>query len=115
MQLKWLLGAVAEVPLSQQVIDAHFDSIFLSKVSANKINSVLAQDLVTPSGASLVGLLSKDPTSLVAVAAFGTGNWQVSISVDDAGSSVVCFSARMFLRPRAGLRSTENSPLLLRT
>jgi len=85
VQLKWLLGAVADVPLSQQVIDAHFDSIFLSKVSASKINSVLAQNLVTPSGASLVGMLSKDPISLVAVAAFGTGNWQVSISVDDAG------------------------------
>jgi hypothetical protein len=85
VQLRWFLGSVADVPLSQQVIDTHFDSVFLSKVSANKINSVLEHNLVTPSGASLVGLLSKNPTSLVVVAVFGTGNWQVSISVDNAG------------------------------
>jgi beta-lactamase class A len=85
VQLRWFLGSVVDLPLSQQVIDTHFDSIFLSKVSASKINSVLEQNLVTPSGAPLVGLLSKDSTSLVAVAAFGTGSWQVSISVDNAG------------------------------
>jgi hypothetical protein len=84
-QLTWFLGAVAHIPLSERMIDDHFDSSFLSKFSANKINSVLMQHFLTPSGASLVGLLSQDPTSLVAVAAFGTGNWQVSIAVDRTG------------------------------
>ncbi|HXW34462.1 MAG TPA: serine hydrolase [Acidimicrobiales bacterium] len=84
-QLTWFLGAVAHVPLSDQMIDAHFDPSFLSAVSADKLNSGLVQHFATPSGASLVGLLGQDPTTIVAVATFGTGNWQVSISVDGAG------------------------------
>jgi hypothetical protein len=32
-QLTWFLGARSVAPLSQQVIDAHFDSIFPGEVS----------------------------------------------------------------------------------
>jgi uncharacterized protein YceK len=83
-QLTWFLGAVAAAPLSQQVIDAHFDGLFLSEVSPAKLNDVLAE-FSAASGASLVGLLSKGPTSLVALATFGTQRWKVTISVDSAG------------------------------
>ncbi len=94
-QLTWFLRAVAEVPLSQQVIRAHFDSGFLAKISPAQLNSVLAGlpaavgASVPSSGASLIGLLSenpaRDPDSLLAVAAFGSATLTVDISVDGAG------------------------------
>ena len=83
-QLKWFLGAVSDAPLPVQVIDAHFDTLFLAEVNPEKINAVL-EEFSPRSGASLVGLLSESPTSLVAVVTFGTGNWKVTISVDSAG------------------------------
>ena len=94
-QLTWFLRAVAEVPWSQQVIRAHFDSGFLAQISPDQINSVLAQlpaalgTSVPSSGASLIGLLSenpaRDPDSLLAVAAFGSATLTVDIAVDRAG------------------------------
>ena len=87
-QLTWFLRALADLPLSQQVIRAHFDSGFLAHISPDQLNSALAQ-LPAPSGASLIGLLSqdpaRDPVSLLAVAAFGSVALTVSISVDRAG------------------------------
>ena len=84
-QLSWFLAAVADAPLSQQEIGAHFDAGFLSKVSVDEFNQVLLEDVPAPSGASLVGVVSQDPTSLVAVATFGPLTEKVSISVDGAG------------------------------
>jgi ORF 12 gene product N-terminal len=94
-QLTWFLRAVAEVPLSQQVIRAHFDSGFLARISPDQINSTLARlpaalgTSVPSSGASLIGLLSenpaRDPDSLLAVAAFGSVTLTVEIGVDRAG------------------------------
>jgi beta-lactamase class A len=84
-QLTWFLGAVAAVPLSEQSIDAHFDSLFLGQVSPAKLNAALEEEFAAPSGGSLVGLLSEDPTSLVAVANFGTVRLKVTISVDGTG------------------------------
>jgi beta-lactamase class A len=85
-QLTWFLRAVADAPLSQQVIQAHFDSAFLAQISPVQINSVLAH---LPTPASLTGVLSQDPahdpTALIAVAAFGGTQLEVSISVDGAG------------------------------
>ena len=44
-QFRWLLGAVAETPLAQQMIRTHFDSDFLSQVSPNRLNTVLSHVL----------------------------------------------------------------------
>jgi hypothetical protein len=83
-QLTWFLDAMANIPLSRQMIEAHFDSRFLGKISPEEINSDLA-GVPAPSGASLIGLLSQGPASLMAVAAFGDVKLTVSISVDGAG------------------------------
>jgi Beta-lactamase enzyme family len=94
-QLTWFLRAVAELPWSQPLIQAYFDSGFLAHISPAQLNSVLAGipaalgASVPSSGASLTGLLSQDPAgdpdTLVAVAAFGSVELQVSIAVDGAG------------------------------
>jgi len=83
-QLSWFLCAMASTPLSRQVIDAHFDSHFLGQVTVAGVNSALAQ-VPAPRGASLVGLLSQDPASLVAVATFGKTKLTVTIEVDGSG------------------------------
>jgi hypothetical protein len=83
-QLGWFLGAVADLPMSQQVIHSHFDSFFLSEVSPDQLNAVL-RGVPAAGGASLVGLLSEAPTSLVAVATFGAETVRVTISVDNSG------------------------------
>jgi Beta-lactamase enzyme family len=94
-QLTWFLRAVADLPWSQPLVQAHFDSGFLAHISPAQLNSVLAGlpaalgASVPSSGASLTGLLSEnpaqDPDTLVAVAAFGTVELQVNIAVDGAG------------------------------
>jgi len=87
-QLTWFLRALADLPLSQQVIRAHFDPAVLAHISAGQLNSALAQP-PAPGGASLIGLLSedpaRDPVSLLAVAAFGSVTLTVDIAVDRAG------------------------------
>ena len=87
-QLTWFLGAVADVPWSRRVIQAHFDSGFLAQVSPDQINSLLAEVPVRL-GASLTGVLwqypARDPVTLRAVADIGGLQSAVSISVDSAG------------------------------
>jgi beta-lactamase class A len=87
-QLTWFLRALADLPLSQHVIRAHFDSGLLPNISAEQLNSALEQP-PAPGGASLIGLLSedpaRDPVSLLAVAAFGSVTLTVDIAVDRAG------------------------------
>ncbi len=87
-QLTWFLRALADLPLSEQVIRAHFDSAVLAHISAAQLNSALAQP-PAPGGASLIGLLSEepagDPVSLLAVAAFGSVTLTVDVAVDRAG------------------------------
>ena len=81
-QLRWLLSSVADVPLSQEEIDAHFDALFRDKFSAAEINAALAQ---LPAPGKLTGVLSSSPTSLVAITTFGSGRWKVTLSVDGSG------------------------------
>ena len=87
-QLTWFLGAVADVPLSRQVIQAHFDSGFLAQFSPDQINSLL-EEVSVRLGASLTGVLwqypARDPVTLTAVADVGGLQSVVSISVDGAG------------------------------
>ena len=94
-QLTWFLRAVADLPWSQQVIRAHFDSGFLAQLSPAEINSGLEEGLPTldasvpSSGASLTGVLwqdpARDPDSLLAVASFGRVQLAVNIAADGAG------------------------------
>ncbi len=93
IELTWFLNAVADVPLSHQEIVYHFDSLFLGKVSAAKINAALAE-LSGPG--KLVGVQSSEPSDLVVIANFGTEHVQgvepspglrfkVTLSVDGSG------------------------------
>jgi hypothetical protein len=94
-QLTWFLRAVADLPWSRQVIQAHFDPDLLAHISPDELNSLLEQNLaawgasVPSSGASLTGLLwqhpARDPVSLLAVAAFGHVKLAVGIAVARAG------------------------------
>jgi hypothetical protein len=94
-QLTWFLRAVADLPWSQQLIRAHFDSGFLAQLSPADINSALEEGLPTldasvpSSGASLTGVLwqdpARDPDSLLAVASFGRVQLAVNIAADGAG------------------------------
>jgi hypothetical protein len=83
-QLEWFLSSVSDAPLSQQEIAAHFDTSFLAKIPAAKINAVLAE-FPARSGATVVGVLSTDPTDLVVIARFGTERLRVTLSVDGSG------------------------------
>jgi len=87
-QLTWFLRAVADLPWSQQLIQAHFDSGFLAQIGPAEINAVLAQ-APAPAGASLIRLLwqdqARDPVSLQAVAAFGSVMVTVNVTVNGAG------------------------------
>src|SRR5580658_5126827 len=60
-QLAWFLGAVPAAPLSQAVIDAHFDSVFLDQFSPAEFNAVLEEEFASRARGSLVGLLSDEP------------------------------------------------------
>ena len=86
-QLTWFLRAMADIPWSQQVIRAHFDSGFLGSISPAQLNSNL--DNLPAVAASLNGLLwqnpARDPDSLLAVASFGGQQLTVEIVADRAG------------------------------
>jgi hypothetical protein len=83
-QLAWFLAAVSAAPVSSQEIDAHFPTNISDELSSATFNAAL-EEFSPASGASLVGLLSEGPTSLVAIARFGTGNWKVTVAVDGDG------------------------------
>ena len=86
-QLTWFLGAVADVPWSRQVIQAHFDSGFLAQVSPDRSTRSWRRGL-SSLAASLTGCLAvpaRDPVTLRAVADIGGLQSAVSISVDSAG------------------------------
>ncbi len=86
-QLTWFLRAMADIPWSQLVIRAHFDSGFLESVSPAQLNSNL--DNLPAVAASLDGLLwqnpARDPDSLLALASFGGQQLTVEIVADRAG------------------------------
>ena len=82
-QLRWLIAAVAKLPLSGAQVRAHFDTAFLAQVSPAVLNQVLH-------AAAIVGLLSievSDPRTLVAIASASgvLSRAQVALSVDSQG------------------------------
>jgi Beta-lactamase enzyme family len=95
-QLTWFLRAVAGLPWSQRVIQAHFDSGFLAQGGGpDELNLALEQSLaalgasVPSSGAPLAGLVwqdpAHDPDSLLAVAALGRVKLAVNLAADRTG------------------------------
>jgi Beta-lactamase enzyme family/ORF 12 gene product N-terminal len=107
-QLAWLLGAVADLPWSGEVIEAHFDAGFLAQIGPDELNAFLAP--LQPLGASLLGVLwqgpSDDPVALRAAAAFGGLRRTVTIVVDGAG----LISALEFTLPAAASSPPVSGP-----
>ncbi len=83
-QLTWMLSAVKALPLTPQVVDAHFDSTFLAQVGVAELNDVFGE-FSSSSGATLVGILSESPTSLKAVVLLGGTKVTLTMAVDLAG------------------------------
>ena len=73
--------------MSQQEIDAHFDTLFRDKMSAAKVSAAQfsAAPAELPAPGMLVGVLSSKPTSLVVIAKLGTERFRVTLSVDGSG------------------------------
>jgi beta-lactamase class A len=82
-QLSWLLS-ISQLPLSTQVIAAHFDSTFLSQVTDAQLNEVF-QTLAAEGPVTLLGLSATSPTALTAVVEFGYSRYQAELAVDSSG------------------------------
>jgi Beta-lactamase enzyme family/ORF 12 gene product N-terminal len=82
LQLAWLLS-IRQLPISTALITAHFDATDLAQVSPAQLNAGLAT--LGAGAPKLLGLTDVAPTSLHAIVEFGTGRWEVSLSVDPAG------------------------------
>src|SRR5579863_2294727 len=84
LQLRWLLGSIDALPLADNPIKSHFDSIFLSQVGPGKLNAGLA--VLSGSGeVAFDGVLSETPTSLAVVTTSGKVEWKITISIDGEG------------------------------
>jgi beta-lactamase class A len=83
-QLAWLLSSLPDVPLPEQDIAAHFDASFLASINAAEINETLA-GLPASSAAQVTGVLSSDPTGLVARVRIGSESLEITLSVDESG------------------------------
>jgi len=83
-QLAWILSAVKALPLTPSVVDAHFDSSFLTQVSTGELNTVFGE-FQSSSGVTLIGILSESPTSLKALVTLGGTKVAVTMAVDTAG------------------------------
>jgi beta-lactamase class A len=84
LQLQWLLGAMATLPLGSADIEAHFDTLFLAKVPPTTLNGVLAS-LDQVGAPQLVSLSDVTPTSLEALVGIGAADYDMELSVDSAG------------------------------
>jgi beta-lactamase class A len=82
-QLRWLITAVAHLPISDAQVRAHFDQAFLAQISPAVLNQALAE--VT--GIKLLSIKVSDLSTIVANVAIGGGaaGAQVLVSVDGQG------------------------------
>jgi beta-lactamase class A len=82
-QLRWLIGAVAHLPISGAQVRAHFDAAFLSQVSP----AVLNQALQAVVGVKLIWIqVSELNTVIVIVSGDGTvPRAQVQLTIDSRG------------------------------
>lgn len=102
-QLSWLLGATAQLPISGQQPAAHFDSAFLTKISAARLSSVLA---ALPGGPrmTLTALTTATPAALTGVVKLCQTSLEVAIGVDAGGliDSLTYKPDRALLRTSSG-------------
>ena len=82
-QLRWLIAAVAHLPMSDAQVRAHFDSAFLAQVSPAMLN----QALQGATGVKLLSIQVSEPDALVAtVSTSGVlPRAQVALTVDSQG------------------------------
>jgi Beta-lactamase enzyme family/ORF 12 gene product N-terminal len=81
-QLRWLLAALAHLPVSDGQVRAHFDSAFLTEVTPAVLNS----ELESVTGAELLSVQVSELKSVVAiVSAGGAAQAQVWLTVDSRG------------------------------
>ena len=82
-QLRWLIAAVAHLPMSDAQVRAHFDAAFLAQVSPAMLN----QGLQVVTGVKLVSIEVSEPSTLIAIASTSGAypRVQVALTVDSRG------------------------------
>jgi beta-lactamase class A len=82
-QLRWLIAAVAHLPMSDAQVRAHFDAAFLAQVSPATLNQAL-QGVVS---VKLLSIQVSEPSALVAIVSTGGAvpRAQVALTVDSRG------------------------------
>ena len=82
-QLRWLLAAMADLPVSDGQVRAHFDAAFLAQINP----AVLNQALLATAGAELVSIQVSDLNTVVATASVGgaAALAQIWLTVDRRG------------------------------
>jgi beta-lactamase class A len=82
-QLRWLIAAMAHLPLSGAQVRAHFDAAFLAQISPAMLNRAL-QSVVS---VKLLSIEISEPTALVAIVATGgvLPRAQAALTVDSRG------------------------------
>jgi beta-lactamase class A len=82
-QLRWLIAAVAHLPMSGAQVRAHFDAAFLAQVSRAMLN----QGLQGATGVKLLSIQVSEPSMLVAIVSTSgvIPRAQVALAVDSRG------------------------------
>ena len=82
-QFRWLIAAVAHLPMSDAQVRAHFDAAFLAQVSPAMLN----QALQGATGVKLLSILVSEPNTLIAIVSTSGGlpRAQVALTVDSQG------------------------------
>jgi beta-lactamase class A len=82
-QLRWLIAAVAHLPMSGAQVRAHFDPAFLAQVSPAMLN----QGLKGVTGVKLLSIEVSEPSTLVAIVSTGGAvpRAQVALTVERQG------------------------------
>ena len=82
-QLRWLIAAVAHLPMSGAQVRAHFDAPFLAQVSPAMLN----QALQGATGVKLLSIQVSEPSTLVAIVSTSgvIPRAQVALAVDSQG------------------------------
>ena len=82
-QLRWLIAAVAHLPMSGAQVRAHFDAAFLAQVSPAMLN----QGLQGATGVKLLSIQVSEPSTLVAIVSTSgvIPRAQVALAVDSRG------------------------------
>ena len=82
-QLRWLIAAVAHLPMSDAQVRAHFDAAFLAQVSPAMLN----QGLQGATGVQLLSIEVSEPSTLIAMVSTSgvLPRAQVALTVDSRG------------------------------